>query len=266
MGIIKFKIDFIRFVLFGFRSHFQMGYKVEIVEASPKSVLGEGPHWDEMSQSLFYNDIYGTEGSILRYDFAENKVYSAKIDGEPVVSFIIPVANTIDQYAVGIGRRVGIVQWDGKSPKAKMGPIAFDVEQHSKYVHNRFNDAKADPVGRFFGGTMRLEEKGDLFINPCGTFYKYTKGEGVKDLLHNIHCSNGLAWNEKAGKFYYIDSCKLNVLEFDYDQKNGEICEYEIFLSYQSILMENYFFFQPMNVLSSILRLMVSVPTLFQTE
>lgn len=53
-------------------------------------VLGEGPHWDEQLQSLFYNDIYGTEASILRYDYKENKTYSAKIDGEPVVGFIIP--------------------------------------------------------------------------------------------------------------------------------------------------------------------------------
>lgn len=47
----------------------------------------------------------------MRYDFNENKVYSATIDGEPIISFIIPVANQSDQYAVGIGRRVGIVQW-----------------------------------------------------------------------------------------------------------------------------------------------------------
>lgn len=87
-------------------------YKVEVVP-SPKSDLGEGPHWDEGTQSLYYNDIYGKEASILRYDFKENKVYSAKIDGEPVVSFIIPVANAVDQYAVGIGRRVG-KKWNFK--------------------------------------------------------------------------------------------------------------------------------------------------------
>lgn len=115
-----------------------MSFEVEVVP-SPKSDLGEGPHWDEKTQSLYYNDIYGKDASILRYDFKENKVYSAKIDGEPVVSFIIPVANAIDQFAVGIGRRVGIVNWDGVSPKAKLGPIAFEIDEPST---NRFNDAK----------------------------------------------------------------------------------------------------------------------------
>lgn len=199
-----------------------MPFKVELVP-SPKSDLGEGPHWDEGTQSLYYNDIYGKEASILRYDYKKNKVYSAKIEGEPVVSFIIPVANAPDQYAVGIGRRVGIVQWDGISPKAKLGTIAFEVEENKP--DNRFNDAKADPLGRFYGGTMRYETLGDLFEVAGGSFYRYIKGEGVKDLLHNIHVSNGLAWNEKEKKFYFIDSCKLDVKEFSYDQRNGDIGE-----------------------------------------
>lgn len=199
-----------------------MSFKVEQVP-SPKSWLGEGPHWDEGTQSLYYNDIYGKEASLLRYDYKENKVYSATIDGEQVVSFIIPVANQSDQYAVGIGRRVGIVNWDGVSPNAKLGPICFDVETNKP--SNRFNDAKADPLGRFYGGTMRLEELGDLFEVADGTFYRYIKGEGVKELLHNVHCSNGLAWNEKEKKFYYIDSIKFDVKEFDYDPRNGNICK-----------------------------------------
>lgn len=84
-----------------------MAFTVEAISSSPKSNIGTRPHWDEATQSLFYTDIYGTEASILRYDTKENKVYAATIDQEPVVSFIIPVANATDKYAVGIGRRVG---------------------------------------------------------------------------------------------------------------------------------------------------------------
>lgn len=52
--------------------------KVEVVP-SPISIIGEGPHWDADTQSLYYNDIYGNEASILRYDFNENKTYTALI-------------------------------------------------------------------------------------------------------------------------------------------------------------------------------------------
>lgn len=43
-----------------------------------------------------------------------------------------------------------------------------------------------------------------------------------------IGVSNGLTWNEKTNKFYYIDSCDLDVKEFDYDPKSGNICESEL--------------------------------------
>jgi len=213
-----------------------MSYKVEVVP-SPKSNLGEGPHWDEITQSLYYNDIYGKEATILRYDFKENKTYSATIDGEPIVSFIIPVANSVDhyadRYAVGIGRRVGIIQWDGKSSHGKLLHIGFEVEEDDKYKNNRFNDAKADPIGRFYGGTMRFEELGDLFEVAGGSFYQYTKGEGVKTLLQNIYVSNGLAWNEDIHKFYYIDSVKLDVKEFDYDPMSGDISNPRVVIDFR---------------------------------
>lgn len=208
-----------------------MSHKVELVP-SPKCELGEGPHWDEITQSLYFVDIYGKD-SVLRYDAKENKTYGASIDGYPVVSFIIPVANSVDhyadRYAVGIGREVGIIHWDGKSPKAQLMHIVFEVETDDKYEHNRFNDGKADPVGRFYGGTMRLECMGDLFERADGSFYKYTKGEGVVRLETGIHVSNGLAWNEPKRKFYYIDSCKFNVRGYDYDPKTGNISEWSYF-------------------------------------
>lgn len=53
-------------------------YKVEVLPG-PISVIGEGPHWDEASQSLYYNDIYGEINTIHRYDYAQNKTYSASI-------------------------------------------------------------------------------------------------------------------------------------------------------------------------------------------
>lgn len=195
---------------------------VEVVP-SPVSTIGEGPHWDVKSQSLYYVDIYGNESSLLRYDYNENKTYTATIDREPVVSFILPVENTVDQFAVGLGRRVGIVQWNGKSSKATLLRVAVEVESDPSFKTNRFNDAKADPTGRFYGGTMRLEECGDLFEAPVGALYRYSSAGNIDKLIENVRVSNGLAWNEKLKKFYYIDTCELNVREFDWDPETGDI-------------------------------------------
>jgi len=70
----------------------------------------------------------------------------------------------------------------------------------------------------------------DIFEKRLGTFYRYTNKEQFVPLKREIGVSNGLTWNEKTNKFYYIDSCDLDVKEFDYDPKTGNICEPNFFL------------------------------------
>lgn len=71
---------------------------------------------------------------------------------------------------------------------------------------------------------MRFEGLGDIFEFAGGSFYKYVKGDGIYKLIENIYVSNGMTWNETKNKFYYIDSGKFDVREFDYDPKTGDIC------------------------------------------
>jgi gluconolactonase len=144
-------------------------------------------------------------------------------DGIPVISFIIPVKGNDRHFILGDGKKISLVDWDGKSAKAELvrtvGEVEFDM------ANNRWNDAKVDPFGRFYGGTMRLEACGDIFDAALGTFYRYSNNTGFMPLKSKIGVSNGLAWNATTNKFYYIDSCTLDVKEFDYDPKTGGICK-----------------------------------------
>lgn len=54
---------------------FQMSYKVEKI-AGPHS-LGEGPHWDEGRQALFYVDAF--KSSVYRYLPQEDKLTVCKV-------------------------------------------------------------------------------------------------------------------------------------------------------------------------------------------
>lgn len=72
---------------------------------------------------------------------------------------------------------------------------------------------------------MLSEKTGDVFENAAGKVYKYVKGDGPKAVLDNIYISNGMAWNVNNNKFYYIDSGKFNVKEYDYDPYTGIICK-----------------------------------------
>lgn len=207
-----------------------MSYKVEKVP-SPHSTLGEGPHWDAKSRSLYYVDIYrNNEFSIHRFDVAENKTYSASIEGESYASFIIPIDGATDLFAVSIANRVGVIQWNGKSPVAKVLRIAFEVNQTDELKN--INDGKADPIGRLFCGTIpiggtEIKSFDDLFDNYNYTcaLYRYDAQKHVVQVRDKVRLSNGLAWNEKKNKFYYVDSCELDIKEFDYNPDTGDISE-----------------------------------------
>lgn len=138
-----------------------------------------------------------------------------------MIGFVIPVKGTTDQFILGTDTKVSLVQWDGKSPQGRLLSVVGQVEKDK--THTRFNDAKADPKGRLYAGTMRLEECGDIFAARWGTFYRYTRAAGFESLKTHIGVSNGLTWNEKTNRFYYIDSCDLDVKEFTYDPISGNL-------------------------------------------
>lgn len=204
-------------------------YEVELIECSPKAKIGESPHWDEKSQSLYYVDIKGSKYSIFRYCEPEDRLYRARIKGEPIVSFVIPVKGTKDEFAVGIGHRVGVVRWDGKSKEANLIRIVLDVENCKPYWKNRFNAAQADPLGRLFAGTMRKEECDHPEIPTYGNLFRIADDESAVTLNkpEQIRMVNGLAWDEEKNKYYGIDSCANDIKVFDYDPHTGNICEFK---------------------------------------
>ncbi|XP_067634410.1 regucalcin-like isoform X2 [Eurosta solidaginis] len=209
-----------------------MSYKIEPLP-NGDTLIGEGPHWDIETQSLYFVDI--DVAKLLRYDYKENKTYHAVLEGEKFASFITPVEGEKGKFAVGCDRRVVIVAWDGVSPKAKVERVAHEVQKGEEFALNRLNDGKADARGRLFAGTMYNDQK-DLFSTRKGELYVFEKGKPVKTLKSNIGISNGLTWNEKANKFYFIDSTDYDVKEFDYDCETCVTCNPKVVFQHSSHL------------------------------
>lgn len=125
-----------------------------------------------------------------------------------------------NHFVIGDERKIKIVQWDGRSQNCSTVETIAIVEQNDTlYDFNGFNDGKCDPKGRLFTGTTRYV--GDILEFRRGSLYKWTK-DGMEKLAGNIGVSNGLAWNKKTNKMYYVDSADLNVVEYDYDLVHGK--------------------------------------------
>lgn len=193
----------------------------EITNESQRVELGEGPHWDVSRQSLYYVDILGP--AILRYDFKSGEIFKATVNGNNApIGFISPVKGKRDEFIIGAGRRIVLIKWDGSSKEASIIKSLGEVDQSK--TENRINDGKIDPKGVLFFGTMGDEVKFDLNETRVGTFYSF-KNSTATGLKFNVGISNGLTWDAKNKKFYYIDSVTRDIKQFDYDPSTSKICK-----------------------------------------
>lgn len=83
----------------------------------------------------------------------------------------------------------------------------------------RFNDAKCDPVGRLWFGTMPLFRGS----GRTGYLYRLDPGWTCTPVVSGISVSNGLAWDERLGVMYYIDTSTKYVDVFGYDCACGHL-------------------------------------------
>lgn len=163
-----------------------------------KATLGEGPAWDEKTQTLYWVDII------------QKKIYTAKEMLAELDDFIGCLAPRKNGHLI-LGKRASFVDFEpGLSRQTVLASL-------SESATNRVNDGKCDPAGRFLAGTMDMNEK-----DPTGSLYSYD-GKSVQTLFRSVTISNGMAWSPDHKTFYYIDTPTREVKAFDYDMSTGQI-------------------------------------------
>lgn len=145
-----------------------MAPKVE--QVTEPVLLGEGPHWDNEQQCLYFVSIF--DHSIHKYVPSTGKttkgklckwIYLNKVEIlihhkqlyilADNVGFIVPLSGTKDKFVVGLGRKVVTVQWDGENnSQVKEISLIAEIDKEPGFNTNRLNDGKADPRGRLLGG------------------------------------------------------------------------------------------------------------------
>ncbi|MBO0803194.1 MAG: SMP-30/gluconolactonase/LRE family protein [Nocardiopsaceae bacterium] len=186
-------------------------YAVEPVGVT-RAALGEGPCWDAASGTLLWVDI--PAGRVHRTDPATGATSTTQLT--PPVSAVLPVA--AGGLVLGCGQRVTVLTPDGASR---------EVTQITADPAIRFNDAKADPRGRLWIGSMhtarkpgtatlyRLDPGTPGTSNTAGT--PGTPEPVLTAVIDGVTISNGLGWSPDGRAMYYIDTPTLRVDVLDYD-------------------------------------------------
>ena len=158
--------------------------RIEIVVPAENEV-GEGPFWDDREGRLWWVDI--AKQQVLAWRPGENG--AQRWDMPDFVSGVVTRASG----GMLVAMRSGLFFWDPEQHRLEPF-VAPDADR----PHNRSNEAKTDPVGNFWLGTMQnnLHEDGTSkpMTDATGALY-CVRPDGRWTLeVDRVGLSNTLAW------------------------------------------------------------------------
>lgn len=181
-----------------------MSQSIELAVGA-KATLGEGPCWDSEKKLLYWVDIMEKKVHIHDPRTGRNRAMNV---GQHVGAAVLRKS----------GGMILATQQGFHALDLESGQLTPMVDPESHLEHNRFNDGKCDAAGRFWAGTMGFTVSG-----PVGSLYSLETDGTVRAHLHDISCSNGIAWSPDNRTMYYIDTPTKQVAAFDYNLQTGDM-------------------------------------------
>jgi sugar lactone lactonase YvrE len=185
-----------------------------IIERDSRDSLGEGPIWVARLDRLFWVDILAPR--LWSLSLADEIVQSWDMP-EPI-GWIVERAGR-DDFLIGLASGVARLDLDSFT----ITPL---VDPEPDQPENRLNDAKVDPCGRLWFGTMRHgnpDLKGALYrLDPDLTVTRHDDGYGV---------TNGPTFSTDGRWLYHTDSDARTVYRFALGE-DGSLGEREDFIHF----------------------------------
>lgn len=180
--------------------------------------LGESPFWHPEEQRLYWVDVPGRQ--LRRFAPASGQSESWPMSSEP--GCIAPARSG----GLVIALRDGIYrarQWQGALQC--LAPAAHDI------ATTRFNDGKADPVGRFWAGTIyepRDAARAALFSLDLRPGHA---GNGLQrqDAAGAATTANGLAFSSDGRTLYWSDTPAHVIRAWDWDGQANRLRNGRVF-------------------------------------
>jgi len=177
-----------------------------------EAIVGESPVWSVREKVLYWVDI--PRGEVHRFDPRTGNDKSSELP-QPVSAL-----------ALREGRGLVVALLDGFAfvdPETKDLEMINDPE--ADLPDNRFNDAKCDPQGRFWGGTVSKTH----WNEPSGNLYRLDHNLTVTKMRGEVVCSNGMGWSPDGKTMYHTESFRYAIYAFDFDPEGGMISNRRVF-------------------------------------
>ncbi len=165
--------------------------------------LLEGPAWDAARGRVLFVDIPGRRRHAMDWDSGAVATWE---EDETVATAWIP--RSAGGTVLAERRGIRLADDDGD------GTLALEVE--ADRPGNRSNDAKCDPAGRLWLGTMADDES-----SGAGSLYRVEPDLALTRVLTDLTISNGLGWSTDGRRMYFVDSPTRRVDVLDYAPEDG---------------------------------------------
>jgi len=190
--------------------------------APTSDVCGEGVVWHAAHRAAYWTDI--NRFLIHRFTPADECVRTWWFD-EPVTA--LTLTDRDDTLAVVLGS--GVILWEPHSDRRSAAIFQIDG-----WPRVRLNDARVDPRGSLWMGSMRNNVNADGSASAAGgrdgVLYRLDAEAPVTRWCGDIGIANTLAWSPDRRRFYFGDTLQNVVWVFDYDAASGSISNRRDFL------------------------------------
>lgn len=179
------------------------------------SRLGEGAYWDRQSSAFYWVDILDCR--INRYSFRDRGHQQWTTSKE--VSYAFPSDG-------------GLV--------ACLADGVYDIDPHNGLEtlvaglvlphDHRLNDAKADPAGRLWVGTINTAED----AAPTAALY-VLKDDELHEIESGYVNANGKAWSPDGLVMYHADTARSTIWQYDFDVATGSVSNKRVFVHQEGL-------------------------------
>jgi sugar lactone lactonase YvrE len=186
------------------------------VAANIHADLGEAPVWDASEACLWFVDI--DNRLVCRLDPTTGSVATQQV----ALAIGAAIPRTDGGLVLALADGIHLLTW-GESGTRRV--IAMGTGSDPTV---RLNDAKCDPRGRLWAGTMATDFRPDI-----STLYRMGP-RGATPVVTGCALANGMGWSPDANRMYFVDSRARVIDAFDYDIDSGELSERRTWLSVPS--------------------------------
>lgn len=184
------------------------------------AALGECPVWSVAEACLYWVDIEGRR--VHRFDPVSGDDVFVGTAGRPGA---VMLSGREGRLLLAIEQGLAWLDWDS-------GRLEPWVQLEGADTGNLMNDARCDPVGRLWVGSMFADLAAGV---TSGSLHRVEADGSSTTVQSGIGVANGLAFAPDGRTMYFADTPTRTVLAYDYDPTTGSRARERPFFTFDEL-------------------------------